>query len=207
MVDLSSLDNLPAAPPVREEYVLTLEDLSGPPLWVQAFDPSLASTGYVEVERDHTGAIHVWRSETFRPKPHGLKSFEQDFHEAQQVEIWAVKIFINGPFSGGAIVHETPAVANAKSSRRNGPRVGLPGRLSAQAIRSAAHRMCPGTEIVMLNAQQSKKVICGNHKAEKKEAHDALKRATWIGGLDKVTNEHERDALLLALNLFSRRRG
>ena len=41
-------------------------------------------------------------------------------------------------------------------------------------------------------------------KADKKEAHDALKRDVfpWLVGSESVTNEHQRDALLLGLRIM-----
>ncbi len=208
MVDLSSLKDVAQQAPGAWSP-LTAESLAGPPTTVFCFDQSLTSTGVVVLDRDHDGSILVSRSETIRPKSE-QSSFEEDYERALQVEDEVAEVLLSVTDIHYArlvrIVHETPLVLNARTFRTAGPRGGVPGRMAGQSVRSAAHRYGLDAWVRMINSQQAKKLICGNAKADKKEAHAALKTCTWIRGLDQVTNEHERDALLLGLKVMETER-
>lgn len=204
MVDLSSLKDLPSeavgwAP-------LTYEKLAGPDLFVCTFDQSLNSTGFVEVFRED-GSIYIGRVETIKPPDSDLSGFEEDYEAALFLEDRARYLIGTAP-QGSVIVFETPLVPNAMMMKKMGTRAGVPGRMGGQAIHSAAHywhRTQPGPSPRMVNSQQCKKLVCGNPKADKNEAHDALRQLTWIVNLEAaLKNEHTRDATLLGLNILSK---
>lgn len=205
MVDFSSLADLPKQ--TRGWTPLTPEDLAGPDLDLLLYDQSFQATGMVLLSRRDRGLM-VKVAHTIKTQS-DKTSFEEDFDRALQVED-AVEydtykyVDLSSPTF---IVHETPPVPSARLMKVGGPRAGIPARMAGQAIRSVAKRR--GIEVLMVNSQRAKTLVCGNHKADKSEAHAALKRDVfpWLRGHELVTNEAKRDALLLGLVVMKERAG
>lgn len=103
------------------------------------------------------------------------------------------------------VAHEAPPVGGGTVRR---PESAL---LAAQVLRIACARL----EIPvapMVASSTHRKAVCGNHRADKAEAHRGLAELAStlpIHGYDRVTNEHKRDALCVAIAhlLRERRRG
>lgn len=100
------------------------------------------------------------------------------------------------------VVHEAPPVGGGAIMR---PESSL---LAAQALRIAADRLdIPVAS--MVSPAQHKKVICGNARADKPEAHAALAQLAMtlpIRGYERVTNADKRDALCVGLTYLARAR-
>lgn len=214
MVDFSGLKDLPTSDPTAWQPP-DIRALCGPDLLVLCFDQSLLSTGVVLIHRMEN-YLKVLEADTIKPPSTSLKSFEQDYFQAlhlqDEAERW-IRAMVEHQQRLACqmrIVHETPAVSNPRMKR--GARVGTPGRMGGQSVRSAAHRFALDDHIRMINAQQAKTHICGNSKADKKEAHGALTQ--WVAevgpgfrGYEKVTNEHQRDGVLLGLKVLANEAG
>ena len=174
----------------------TEADLAGPDCRILCFDQTLTSTGFAVLQR-RDNDISIIARDTLRSKTE-KEGFEGDFDQALQIEQQMEdKVAEWGSIARILIVHETPAVANKRTMAKGGPRVGVSSRMAGQALRSVAKRY--GVPVMMLNSQAAKKFVCGNYKADKAEAHASLRNLTWLEGLDTLTNEHQRDAVLLGL--------
>lgn len=205
-LDFSGLSDLAANPtggwalPVMSDVVRP-----GPPMSVLAFDQSLTSTGAVLVVRDSL-MVRVDYSVTLRGGETEAKGFVHDYRRAiaieRQVRQRVAWVRAQQAMIGRLmVVHETPPVGSKRL-----PGAGSSSKAAGQAVWSACDEF--GIEPVMLNSQQAKKWVCGNHKADKAEAHAALRQHVfpWLVGSKKITNEHERDAVLLALLALSKER-
>lgn len=202
MVDLSSLKDLPSQ--TGGWQPLTQEVLAGPNVALLLYDQSFTATGMVILERVKN-RIYIRAAHTFAATS-DKTSFEEDFEKALKIEeVVEFDIARLDHIHPTYVVHETPPVPSARLMRVGGPRAGIPARMAGQAIRSAAKRA--GVPVLMVNSQRAKTLVCGNAKADKKEAHDALKRDVfpWIGGASMITNEAKRDALLLGLVVLKER--
>jgi len=161
----------------------------GPDMRVMAVDQSLRNTGQVIVVRIE-GAIHVNLSKTIRPKVgQSLKGFAQDCAYALALEDaleWSTRDF-------HALIHETPPFGKVA-----GPSGGISSKMAALAVRSAWHRQGMDSVVHSVQAQRARTWLTGNSRADKKEAHESI-ASLDITYHEHATNEHERDALLLAL--------
>lgn len=206
MPDFSGLADLASAP-ITGWAPPSLDDLSGPDLAVLALDQSLNSTGAVVLARQG-GGIRAVYSHTLRGGGTEATGFIHDYRRAIRVERQVATLLSDAPDLYDAriqellVVHETPPAATRKL-----PGAGASSKAAGQAVWHACARL--GIEPVILNAQQGKKFVCGNAKADKAEAHDALKRYVfpWLLGADQITNEHERDAAIIGLLALSKNRG
>ncbi len=174
---------------------LTLTRLA--PGHVLALDQSLTATGWVYL-RVEGGNCFVANAGKFGGGFDDLtRGVEQDLqrgnliYDKNQAGVMASDL---------RYVHESPPHAgNVKGG-------GTSSLMAAQSVRNAASNV--GVGITMLGAQPAKRLICGNANARKPEAHAALKQHCfpWIFGVDLVTNEATRDALMLALLHLARKK-
>lgn len=155
------------------------------------FDQSLTATGWVKVVSwpGHTQVTEAGKIKV----PTGDNSVETMLRRGVEIFEQTVVLIDGAIGMGYSVAHESPPnPAQVKGG-------GYGSLMSAQSVRNAAALM--QVEIVMLGAQPAKKIICGSAKADKIEAHAALKQHCfpWIEGSEKVTNEATRDALMGAL--------
>lgn len=166
---------------------------------VLAFDQSLTATGWVTVSSG-PGLTVVTGAGKIKDLPGDLEnSIETMLRRGVNIFEQAVAIIDPALGQGYELAHESPPnPAQVKGG-------GYGSLMAAQSVRNAASVF--NKPIVMLGAQPAKKLICGSTKAEKKDAHAALKLHCfpWIAGSDQVTNEATRDALMVALLWLYRR--
>jgi Holliday junction resolvasome RuvABC endonuclease subunit len=176
---------------------LTLDDLGlGRVLF---FDQSLTAAGWVTVVRDEAG-IWVTGAGTIRGKHEDLKrGMERDLRRSVDVFERAYVLISDAVSRRFSVAHESPPPTSVVGA-------GASSAQAAVAVRCAA--ALAQTPIEMLGAQPAKTLVCGNSKADKQEAHAALKVHCfpWIQGVEAVTNEATRDALMGALLWLRRRR-
>lgn len=165
---------LPAAGEFREGIVL-------------AFDQSFSSTGWVNL-RMGSGLCDVISTGTYRTPVGLLRGGEQDLERAHALF----------DYTTGVIAHVFPSVVLYESPPKgHGVRHPEVSLLCALAIRLAAAGLSIPTASV--HAKTGKKMVTGNSNADKKVAHAALMSLGWIQGLGLVTNEGQRDAMLVGL--------
>lgn len=177
---------------------LTPTDFTVDSCLVLSFDQSFMSSGYVEIFVED-GTINVGRTETIKPpkETENLAGFEQDYARAAYLEERAFDLIRMAPVHEHVLIlHEMPAVSQARTRVKINP---IPSRMGGQAIRSAVRRVeavyaVEFPPVKMMQAQKAKRITCGNAKADKKEAHSALMLLGWVNGLERLTNEHLRDA-------------
>lgn len=193
------LKNLSAAPPASAPAGLTRDRLREG--WVIACDQSLDGFGWVYLVNDAAGC-RVVRAESFSTaKPNDSRGRPIKGHPlnlARGVEVYTrfQEILAQCWASGTDVVYETPP-AGGRMAR---PESSL---LSALAIKIACLPL--GIEAVMVGAQTAKKVFTGNANADKPEAHRAMMHQVsgWLEGIEAITNEAKRDALMLGLTRLS----
>lgn len=202
-IDLSGLDV--KAPSKKQWRPPSAADLEGPEIRLLCFDQSLNSTGFVVLSRSRARNVEIEKSVTLRGESAkgDLTGFEADYARALHTEDLVSRVLYQWADPGlSEIIHETPPVGSKKI-----PGAGISSRMAGQAIRSAASGRGLARQVVMLNAQQAKTFVCGNSKADKAEAHAAMRQHFgYLPGFEMVTNEHERDALLLGLLRMARTR-
>ena len=198
-LDFSHLKDLPSGKVATkgEWSPLTPEDLKFDGLGL-SFDQSLTATGWVILGCTR-GRVEVMHSQTIRPKvPEDLTGFYQDLARGAAL----YDIVVNTPdfwTEFDVVVHETPPVGARTKLHGDG----TSSKLAAQALWCAF--TVQGVPLEMVQAQAAKKTMTGKgSKVEKKEAHAAMMKhcAPWVNGIEKVTNEHERDALMNLLHRF-----
>lgn len=178
---------------------LTLDDLGlGKILF---FDQSLTASGWVKVTRDERGCRVDAAGVIKEVKEHDAmkRGVERDLSRGVTVFEVAFMLIENAISDDYEVAHESPPHAGNVTGG------GTSSLMAAQAVRCAA--ALAQTPIEALGAQPAKTLVCGSSKAKKPEAHAALKAHCfpWIEGVDMVTNEATRDALMGAL-LWLRRR-
>ena len=168
--------------PTKEE-VKPIPPLPEGVSWVAAFDPSLKNTGVVVKTR---AGMH---STTLRPEALGSGS---PLLLAQATHIFDAAQTLIGVYDAkgeGVVLLERPPVGGGRLRSTES------ALMAAEAIHLAAHNL--NIEAVSIPAQTTKKVICGNANAKKAEAHAALAKGWDVP--DIVTNEHQRDALMVLI--------
>lgn len=173
--------------PAPEWTPPTLEDFATG-LRVQAFDQTLMSTGYVQVEIDEwtdTVAVKVWAKDTFRPKKDPLlRSFAEKFDLQYQL-----RQKVKGTLTlTDRVVHEMPAVHGweTESSLLAGSAI-WDATLDLQDVRP-----------VMVSKNHVGAVLCNDKDAKKPQIKAALVR--YLPEVaERSWNEHNRDALAIAL--------
>lgn len=162
-----------------------------------AFDQSLAATGFVHLSLSAHGGLFVADAQTFRTTAtEGKGGHEENLDRALLQYRNFKKALFGYHFRGGfTVVHEMVPVGGGKLTR---PESSL---LAAHSLRTAVAdlelEIAPSVAVV-----EHRKVICGNHKADKREAHAALAQLAEeldILNYKAVTNDNTRDALCVAL--------
>lgn len=188
------------------------EDLSGD--IVIAFDQTLSATAAMCVHLDPHGQLVVNGPQMFAGSaPSSLGGTEADLSGTEADLCKGVSIYhqfvtylgkMRAMHRGDPItvVHEAPPVGGGVIRR---PESSL---LAAQALRIAAdHLEIPVAP--MVTSQAHKKAICGDAKADKRDAHTALAQlaADWpIRDYERyVTNADKRDALCVGITHLLRK--
>ena len=155
---------------------------------VLAFDQSFSSTGWVYLKMEE-GVCRVMFAGTHKTSAGLLRGGEQDLERAHSL-YREVNLIIHRHPDADVVLYETPP----KGPGVRHPEVSL---LCALSIRLAAAGY--GIPFAAIHAKSGKKMLTGNANADKKMAHTALMTLDWIDGLAMVTNEGQRDAMLVAL--------
>ena len=186
-MDLSALVDLRVDAKAKPAFALRTADqfMSGT---VLAFDQSFSSTGWVML-RMTDGLCWVLDAGTYKTPAGDLRGGEQDLERAHALYREANQI-IERNKDAGVVLYESPP----KGHGVRHPEVSL---LCALSIRLAAAGT--GIPFASVHAKKGKKMMTGDANADKKVAHAALMSLPWIEGLDMVTNEGQRDAMLVAL--------
>jgi hypothetical protein len=169
---------------------------------VLCFDQSLTATGALILRHTPSEGVVVLRSEKWSTDWEGKeviislrRGIDVYRHTKRTIEDARR---IGAPFD--SVAHESPPNPAAVKGG------GYASLLAAQALWCACEEMGIG-EPEMLGAQPAKKIICGNGNAKKAEAHKALRNTVlpWVGNSNLVTNEAQRDALMVGLLWLYRR--
>ena len=91
------------------------------------------------------------------------------------------------------IAHEMPIKPNPRMKTRNREA----GIVAAMAVRFAATLAIH--EVMMLNAQDVRKVLCGAAMATKDQVREAVKRTVTVNQSLQYLNEHTYDAMAIAI--------
>lgn len=162
--------------------------------WILAFDQTLGNTGWVWLQVWQDGTPEVAMTGTCTPPTVDKKVKGHELNLLRSVALQQEMLVLIDSMSHALdiVLHETPPVGN----RMARPESSL---LAAHCIAYACNLR--GVPRLSVGAQRAKSVVCGNGNAKKAEAHAALRKryATSIEEFDQVTNEHQRDALMLAL--------
>lgn len=195
-LDFSSLKDLPAAPTSKEWQPPVATDLGEG--MVLALDQSLTATGLIWVVSSGTGC-EVLVADQWKGRE-GDKSIATSLLRGTDIYVRAVEVFTKAKEMGFEVVHESPPNPAAVKG------MGISSLLAAQSLHNAAKQV--GIEITSIGAQPAKKFCCGNTKADKAEAHAALKThiLPWVAGADLITNEAKRDALMVGLLHLARKK-
>lgn len=173
--------------PVPEWTPPTLEDFAGS-IRVQAFDQTLTSTGYVQMEIDAWTSIleiKIWAKDTIRPKPAPeLRSFAEKFERQYQLAGELTKIIgCTDP-----VIYEMPAVHGFETES---------SLLAGSAVYDVTMEN-QGKRPVMVSKNRVGSVLCNNPGAKKPEIKQALVR--YLPEVaERTWNEHTRDALAIGL--------
>jgi Holliday junction resolvasome RuvABC endonuclease subunit len=165
----------------------TLEDFATG-LRVQAFDQTLGSTGYVQVEVDEWidgRTVKVWAKDTIRPKPDpSLRSFVEKYDRQYLLAGELTKIIqCTDP-----VIYEMPAVHGWETES---------SLLAGSAVYDVTMEN-QGRRPVMISKNHVGSVLCNDSNAKKPEIRKALAR--YLPEVaERSWNEHTRDALALAL--------
>lgn len=163
------------------------------------YDQSLTNTGWVQLlVKD--GIVRVVNGGTIKPRPApGLTGFAADLSQAADLhqQILLMPSLSRHP-GYDVVAAETPPIGFKVKGDGNS------SKLAALAITIAYGTT--GREVVLIQSQAAKKTVTGRGaKVTKKEAHDAMRlHCPWIEGMEHVTNEHTRDALLNGIHWFAK---
>lgn len=187
-MDLSSLERFAETVKVSTWQPVTHQDLA--PGMVLAFDQSLSSTGWVVLVVDSTGT-EIRECGTLKNEGDPLKGSARSLARFSEMIPEVTRVLIVN--SCATVVHENPPAASSVSR----PESSL---LAAAAIHAACAER--GNAPHSVQAQHAKKVVTGNGNARKPDVASAVKALTWIRGVDRLKNEHQRDALAIALTFL-----
>lgn len=168
------------------------------------FDQSLAATGWANIWVRPFEVI-VLSAGTISGREFGEDAgVERDLRRSTDDVFHGVRTLIAGTKYSESYeyAHESPP--NMSALKGKGSPVS--SLMASVSVRCAAY--AEGVEMHMYGAQPAKFLICGN-RAEKSKAkvHAALKEHCfpWITGSEKITNEGQRDALMIGLLHFYRK--
>lgn len=156
---------------------------------VLSFDQTIRRTGWVLLDCDGRGVV-VRQRGTLRTEATGQSGWASTFADAdtQAHQITGLfRLLILSPQS--VVVHEMPAVAGGHRTESSS--------LAAMAIRMRAADW--NIPVAMISAQMAKNEVFGYVGAGKAKVAAALKAKSWITYQETPHNEHEYDALALAV--------
>jgi Holliday junction resolvasome RuvABC endonuclease subunit len=156
---------------------------------VLAFDQSLASTGWVLLSVHGDSGSTVVLTGTLRNVGDPLKGSARVLERFDELraDLYDITRLV---LPETLIVHESPP-----SAAMMRPESSL---LAAAAVRTVFSPRKVGA----VQGQHVKKVVTGNGNAAKPEVAKAVKAMTWIQGIDLLKNEHQRDALAIAVTFM-----
>lgn len=186
----------PAKP--KQTYPPDWSTFKWPDMTVLAFDQSLAHVGWALVRFQTTlnrPMVRLYGTVSTEPIV-GLSGWRDSLARGDLLldDIAGVMAVASEHSRIDRIVHEMPAMmGGSRSTKQEGPPI------SAMAVRAAARRHeNPGirsAEMVMVEIQRSKRMITGNHLADKPQIKIGLFKI-----IDEFsTNEHVRDACAVAI--------
>lgn len=185
--------------PRDEKTIVADPRFPGKDIRLLAFDQTLVNCGMVDITTVEGRPI-ITATQTLRTPQFATRGHELNLDRSVVMQD-LVMANINRAREAGdidVIVYETPPVAN----RMARPESSL---LGAHCVRYTAYKY--GILTVSISAQKAKTTIAGFAKADKKAAHEALKRRySVLQGYPLLRNEHERDALMLAITYLIERR-
>lgn len=164
---------------------------------ILAFDQSLAATGFVHLSVSSHGHLFIADAQTFRTTAtDGKGGHEENLDRALAQYQRFKEVLFGYHYRGGfTVVHEMVPVGGGKLNR---PESSL---LAAHSLRVAVAELemelAPSVAV-----REHRKAICGNSKADKREAHAVLPELAEkleILNYKAVTNDNTRDALCVAL--------
>jgi hypothetical protein len=186
--------------PVAEDFVV--EGYYG--RTVLCADPSLRKfaavllTGYWRTA-DDTLMLRVLAAKKFSTASHEAGGYEESLRKSldlvAQLTDWIPQAAAGETLSGIEVVHEGPPIGGGVMVRPEASLLGgMALRVAAQDLGMAVRKM--------VMPQSHKRFITNIPKATKAQAHSALKTVAvdlGIQGMEKITNEDLRDALLVGL--------
>lgn len=156
-------------------------------------DQTLGNCALVHL-RSREGSLAVSRPLTLRPKvPTGVKGNEATLARSVALQDMLLEVIPHEFETIDRVIHEQTPAAN----RAYRPESSL---ISAHCLRWVC--TLHGLPWSVVSAQAAKAHVCGNSRATKDEAHEALAaryRGVVEGYDEHITNEHLRDALMLGL--------
>jgi Holliday junction resolvasome RuvABC endonuclease subunit len=187
-MDLSGLARFSEEPKAKKAPVwrpVQPEDLAGGN--VLSFDQSLSSTGWVHL-RATPGHVQIMDTGTLVNAGDPLKGSARvlDRFEELVQQLRSMQHLLR---DGILIVHESPPSAAMM-------------RPESSLLAAAAVRVALDVGVDMVQGQHVKKIVTGNGNAKKAEVAKAVKAMTWIQGIDLLKNEHQRDALAIAVTFM-----
>lgn len=162
-----------------------------------AFDQSLAATGFVHLMLQKDGGLFVADAQTFRTTTTEGKGGHEENLERALLQYRVFHSLLAGYHNRGGyvVVHEMVPVGGGKL---HNPESSL---LAAHSLRVAvAEREMDLVPSVAV--REHRKAVCGNAKADKREAHAALAELAEeldILNYKAITNDNTRDAACVAL--------
>lgn len=204
--DLTNFQRFAAAPDVETASYKETPDLSKfriemfPMGWeVFSFDQSMSATGFVQLRCGDDGLSVIQRGTISAPSGLNLRSNIDNLKGSEAMFSSFLRLFEQrGKASSDQrffVAHESPP----NSARVPGS--GISSMVAATALHCAAK--VGGLTVEIIARPTWAKFVCGNSKADKKEAHAALPK--WGVTGDLPTNEGQRDALCVALTALNRR--
>jgi hypothetical protein len=169
---------------------------------VLAFDPSLSSTGFVDMEFTGT-ELFVHHGETFTGQiPPNLTGWAKDFHAAEDLRRQFYDRLSRYQGVDVSVAHEAPPLGGGKLAS---PESAVQASLM---LRVAAHDL--GMAVLpMVRTQDHKRLTVNQANAKKQDYHRLLKpllEELSPGCLSIITNEHQRDAAGVGLAVMLRGR-
>lgn len=176
-----------------------LEPADLAPALVLSYDQSLRNTGWCLLaadegpdEGDPTIAVRVLACGTIRTKSAGDKGWYTTLAQYDELlpmvqsEMGALSLRLGEIVREFWVLHEMPSTAGFRPES---------SVLAAAAVRTSAARVRWADRLAMIGSQSGKALVANNAKASKTEITEGLAKLPWIEGLDRLRNEHDRDAL------------
>jgi hypothetical protein len=189
-------------PAVVEDPRVTEADLPRG-LLVLAFDQSIRATGWTVISTHCRQGAEVVLASSQLTKTPEQRGWESTLADATTLALKLRDLLhhlkADLAFPIDQVVHELPIAGRLKGGKPKRPESSA---LAALGVRLVAHDF--GLPLTALAAQSAKRLVTGDIRSEKREAHTALAQLPWLQGQDKLTNEGKRDAALLGLLWLAR---